>query len=277
MLLIHPIGVGLSSRFWDRFIRCWQASDDTTTLLAPDLLGCGVHEHPNQQLAPEDWAAPLVDLLRNQTNTPTVLVSQGASLPIALAVAKSAPELVAGLVAISPPSWRILEEPFPQTQSQWIWRLLFQGPIGSLFYRYARRRAFLKSFSVNNLFANNKDVDDEWLDTLEQEAANMSTRWATFSFLAGFWRRNWISQWQKINQPVWLLFGQEATGIGRSKQWDDAQERIQTYAQQMPTAVSASIHGRNVLPYESTSECVSQLQSWLLHPSNPSNNHSISH
>ncbi len=264
LLLIHPIGVGLSSRFWDRFISCWQASDNTTALLAPDLSGCGGGEHPNQQLAPEDWAAALIDLLREHNNAPAVLVSQGASLPIALAVIETAPELVAGLVAISPPSWRILEAPFPKPQSQLLWRFLFQGPIGSWFYRYARRRAFLESFSVNNLFANQEDVDAEWLDTLEQEAANMTTRWATFSFLAGFWRRNWTKQWQEIKQPMWLLFGLKATRIGRSKHWDDAQERIHSYGQQLPNAVFASIDGRNVLPYESTAKCVSQLQSWLL-------------
>ncbi len=265
MLLIHPIGVGLSSRFGDRFITCWRVSDNTTALLAPDLRGCGGSEHPNQQLAPEDWAAPLIDLLREHNNAPAVLVSQGASLPIALAVLETAPELVAGLIAISPPSWRILDEICPKMQSQLLWRLLFQGPIGSLFYRYARRRTFLKSFSANNLFASQESVDAEWLDTLEQEAANMTTRWATFSFLAGFWRRNWTKQWQEIKQPIWLLFGRKATGIGRSKHWGDAQERIHTYAQHLPNAVRASIDGRNVLPYESTAECVAQLQSWLLH------------
>jgi pimeloyl-ACP methyl ester carboxylesterase len=179
-------------------------------------------------------------------------------------VLKIAPELVTGLIAISPPSWRILEEPFPKMQSQLLWRLLFQGPIGSLFFRYARRRTFLKTFSANNLFANNEHVDAEWLNTLEQEAANMTTRWATFSFLAGFWRRNWTKQWQEIKQPMWLLFGLKATRIGSSKHWDDAQERIQTYKQQLPNAVSISIKGRNVLPYESTAECVTQLQDWLL-------------
>jgi pimeloyl-ACP methyl ester carboxylesterase len=264
LLLIHPIGVGLSSRFWDRFISCGRSSDETTALLAPDLLGCGRGEHANQQLAPEDWAAPLIDLLREHNNAPAVLVSQGASLPIALAVIETAPELVAGLVAINPPSWRILEESFPKRQSQLLWRLLFQGPIGSLFYRYARRRAFLKSFSINNLFASHKDVDSEWLGTLGEEATNMTTRWATFSFLAGFWRRNWTNQWQEIKQPTWLVFGLNATGIGRSKYWDDAQERIQIYKQQLPNAVSISINGRNVLPYESTAECVTQLQDWLL-------------
>ena len=246
--MIHPVGVGLSSRFWDRFITYWRASDGTTVLLAPDLLGCGRSEHPYQQISPEDWASPLIDLLRQHNNGPAVLVSQGASLPIALAVLKTAPELVSGLVAISPPSWRILEKPFPTMQAQLLWRLLFQGALGSLFYRYARRRAFLKTFSVKNLFANKEGVDAEWLDSLEEAAANMSTRWATFSFLAGFWRRNWSHQWRDLKQPVWLLFGVEATGIGRSKYWDDAQERIDAYQQQMPNAVSASIRGRNVLP-----------------------------
>ena len=207
------------------------------------------------------------DLLRQQKNTPAVLVSQGASLPIALAVLKMAPELVAGLVAISPPSWRILEQPFPKRQSHLLWSVLFQGPIGSLLFRYARRRTFLKTFSMNNLFASQDKVDPEWLDTLEDGATNMTTRWATFSFLAGFWRRNWTTQWQELKKPVWLLFGLQATGIGRSKLWDDAHERIQTYKQKLPNAMSASIEGRNVLPYESTQECVTQLQIWLLEKS----------
>ena len=38
LLLIHPIGVGLSSRFWDRFIRCWRLHDPAAVLLAPDLI-----------------------------------------------------------------------------------------------------------------------------------------------------------------------------------------------------------------------------------------------
>ena len=264
MLLIHPIGVGLSSQFWDRFINCWRKSDSTTNLLAPDLLGCGWTNHPNRPLGPEDWAKPLVETLRKNSNKPAILVSQGASLPIALAVIEIAPDLVSGLVAISPPSWRILEEAFPKSQSQLLWKLLFQGPIGFLFYRYARRRKFLKKFSINNLFANSEKVDAEWLDMLEKGATSMSTRWATYSFLAGFWRRNWTQQWQDIDKPMWLLFGKHATGIGRSKGWDDAEERIDNYEKRLPNAISLSIDGRNVLPYESTSDCVEKLQGWLL-------------
>ncbi len=152
LLLIHPIGVGLSCRFWDRFSRCWRTHDPTAELLAPDLIGCGAAPCPEQPLTPEDWAQPLIRQLRERCSQPVVLVSQGASLPIALALQAEAPELVLALVAISPPGWRVLQEAFPPERARTLWRLLFRGPVGNLFYRYARRRRFLRSFSQKNLF-----------------------------------------------------------------------------------------------------------------------------
>ena len=145
LLLIHPVGVGLSSRFWERFSRNWQQQDAATTLLCPDLLGCGQAAMEKRVLTAEDWAMALVELLNQRDNRdPVVLVSQGASLPIALALIEQAPDLVSRLVAISPPGWRVLSEPFPQQRAEQLWRWLFSGPIGGLFYRYARRRAFLR-------------------------------------------------------------------------------------------------------------------------------------
>ncbi|MEB3262756.1 MAG: alpha/beta hydrolase [Synechococcus sp.] len=263
LLLIHPIGVGLSSRFWDRFIRCWKASDPTAELLAPDLLGCGAAPCPEQALTPEDWATPLLSLLRERGSQPVVLVSQGASLPIALAIQAQAPELVSGLVAISPPGWRVLHEDFPEGRARTLWRLLFRGPVGNLFYRYARRRGFLRSFSQKNLFARAEDVDAEWLETLAEGSRSMATRWAVFSFLAGFWRRNWEPQLTALTIPLLVVFGQSATGIGRSRSWDDLSERLDTYRRRLPRAAISTIPGRNVLPYESTEACVSCVRHWL--------------
>jgi pimeloyl-ACP methyl ester carboxylesterase len=263
LLLIHPIGVGLSARFWDRFIRCWKSSDPAAELLAPDLIGCGAAPCPEQPLTPEDWARPLLRLLHERGSQPVVLVSQGASLPIALAIQAQAPELVSGLVAISPPSWRVLHQEFPQERARTLWRLLFRGPIGTLFYRYARRRSFLRSFSQKNLFARADDVDAEWLDTLVEGSRSMATRWAVFSFLAGFWRRNWEPQLTELTIPLLVVFGQSATGIGRSRDWDDLSERLDTYRRQLPQAAITTIEGKNVLPYESTQACVACVRSWL--------------
>ncbi len=263
LLLIHPVGVGLSSRFWERFRRSWQGRDESRPLLAPDLLGCGEAPMQKRALTAEDWAAPLEQQLRARDDGPVVLVSQGASLPIALALIERAPDLVSRLVAISPPGWRVLSEPFPLQRARQFWGLLFSGPIGGLFYRYARRRAFLRSFSEKNLFAVPDSVDEEWLSTLEQGSAPMASRWAVFSFLAGFWRRNWEPQLCSLSIPVLVVFGRDATGIGRSRRWDDADERIATFKSKLPRAEIRTISGRNVLPFESAEACVEAVQSWL--------------
>ena len=262
-MLIHPIGVGLSSRFWDRFIQHWRTLEPERMLLAPDLLGCGNAPCPPQPLTPDDWAKPLISNLKERGAEPVVLISQGASLPIALALQAQAPELVVALVAISPPGWRVLSEPFPQKRAQQLWTLLFSGPLGSLFYRYARRRGFLASFSRNNLFAEASDVDDEWLETLQAGSRAMESRWAVFSFLAGFWRSNWEPPFTGLTVPVQVVFGQSATGIGRSRSWDDVSERLDTYRRKLPDAAIATLDGRNVLPYESSAACVACVQGWL--------------
>lgn len=263
LLLIHPIGVGLSSRFWDRFVAHWQDRDSSTDLLKPDLLGCGKAPCPARPLTPEDWAEPLIHLLRERANGPVVLVCQGASLPIALAIVANAPELVSALVAISPPGWRVLKQEFSQSRAHWLWRILFDGLIGSLFYRYARRRRFLDGFSRKNLFACPESVDDEWLEMLKQGSRAMDTRWAVYSFLAGFWRRDWEPQLTGLNIPIQILFGINATGIGSSKSWDDLEERLGTYREKLPNASISTIPGRNVLPYESTEECVNSVREWV--------------
>ena len=255
--------MGLSNRFWDRFQQEWRSEADGRELLAPDLLGCGQAACLNQPLTPTDWAAPLIEHLRARGQEPVVIVSQGASLPIALALQAQAPELVSGLIAISPPGWRVLSEPFPQKRARQLWRLLFSGPLGALFYSYARRRGFLESFSRKNLFAQPNAVDDEWLETLQVGSETMESRWAVFSFLAGFWRRNWEPQLTGLSIPLLVVFGQTATGIGRSRNWDDVEERLRTYRQKLPAAAISTIEGRNVLPYESPKACVACLKQWL--------------
>jgi len=263
LLLIHPIGVGLSSRFWDRFIQRWRSETADIELLAPDLIGCGNAPCSTAPLTPNDWAQPLLTLLKERNAGPVVVVTQGSSLPIALALMHQAPEWVSGLAVISPPGWRVLQEPFPIERSKRLWRWLFQGPIGNLFYRYARRRGFLLSFSKKNLFADADAVDEEWLETLRQGSRAMETRWAVYSFLAGFWRRDWEPQLTQLGLPLLVVFGRSATGIGRSRDWDDVDQRLATYRQKLPAAEIETIPGRNVLPYESTEACVQCVSTWL--------------
>ena len=263
ILAIHPIGVGLSSHFWDRFLARWFSLGQTYPLILPDLWGCGQSSQPFKQLTPSLWAEPLLELLADHISRPVVLMVQGAALPVALEVTKQTPELVAGLIMIGPPGWKVMGQDANPILSSMLWTLLFRGPLGSAFYLWARRRAFLFSFSKRELFAEAEDIDPEWLDTLESGARPMRNRWAVFSFLSGFWRRNYHPQLQSISIPVLALFGERASGISRVARADAADQRALIYQTMIPGARSICIPGRNVLPYESTDSCVEAVSAWL--------------
>ena len=255
LLLIHPIGVGLSREFWHRFCQQWQQQGLNNPIYNPDLLGCGESDKPNVAYQPQDWAEQLNYFLQDVVQKPVLLVVQGALLPVAIALVQLQQQsnLIKGLVLSGPPAWRVMTESRAQTQQKLLWNLFFDTPIGRLFWLYARRRAFLRSFSIRQLFATEADVDQVWLDFLVIGATDANSRYAVFSFLAGFWRKDYTTKMASLPQPTLVLFGEEASSISPSGMAETPQQRCQAYEAGWQNAQSQIIVGRNVLPYESTS------------------------
>lgn len=188
LLLIHPIGVGLSREFWQRFIREWYNTGHRHPIYNPDLLGCGESDMPHVAYNPSNWAEQLHYFLQNVVQQPVIIVVQGALLPIALELVQKVPNLIHSLVFASPPAWAVMTKKSPAWQQKLTWNLL-DSPLGNAFYRYARTPKFLRSFSTRQLFASGDTVDSSWLNTLVAGAEKTANRYAVFSFLAGFWRQ----------------------------------------------------------------------------------------
>ncbi len=260
LLLIHPIGVGLSGIFWHRFIEAWLSQNPDSVVYNPDLLGCGASDMPSVAYYPIDWAAQLKYFLESIFKKPVILVVQGALFPVAIKLVQQLKQsnLVKGLVLSGPPAWRIMTESAKPLPQKLLWNLLFNSPIGlgNLFYLYARRRQFIESFSVRQLFGDPQQVDQNWLDSLAQAAQNNQSRYAVFSFLAGFWREDYKSAIINIAQPTLVVFGEQASSISREGQTEAPQERLNNYLQYLSQGQGFLIPGRNVLPYESTSDFV---------------------
>lgn len=256
LLLIQPVGVGLSGKFWDRFIEFWLNSNQNFPIYNPDLLGCGKSDYPAIAYYAEDWAEQLEYFVKNTVKKPVVLIIQGASFPIGIYLVEkmSNSNLIKGLVLSGPPSWNVIINKGKTWQQKLLWNILFDSPIGSLFYLYARRRKFIKSFSIRQLFAEEKKVDNEWLDTLEKDGFNPKTRYAVFSFLAGFWRRNYTKQINNIQQKTLVLIGDKASSISKEGFQETPEKRLNLYLENLPNSEGKIINGRNVLPYESTQE-----------------------
>ncbi len=250
LLLIHPIGVGLSRRFWDRFCAAWQQVSDIP-LYNPDLLGCGESDLPRRAYRPEDWAAQLQHFLDTVVQRPVVVVAQGGLVPAAIELTQFHSPLLQGLVLSGPPAWRLLTQAASPWQQQLTWGLL-NSPLGAAFYRYARRRSFLESFSRKQLFASTVPVDEAWLTPLLAGAADPASRHAVFAFLARFWQKDYSEAFRTLALPTLVLFGEEASSISRSGQAESPPARLQAYLAALPQGQGKIIPGRNVLPYEST-------------------------
>ncbi len=259
LLLIHPIGVGLSRRFWHRFCDDWYQSGCTNPIYNPDLLGCGESEMPHIAYTPADWAAQLQHFLQTVIQKPVTLVVQGALLPVALELLQlqTQPNLIQKLVLASPPAMALMTQATGVRKQKLTWNLL-DSPLGAAFYLYARRPQFLSSFSTRQLFANTEQVDREWLEMLVKGATDPTSRYAVFSFLAGFWRQNYREAIAAIAQPTLVVMGDRASSISKDKQ-DTPDRRLADYLECLPHGEGVKIAGRNVLPYESTSEFTATL------------------
>ncbi len=268
LLLIHPIGVGLSRHFWHRFCRQWLQSGHLQQIYNPDLLGCGESDMPHIAYKPEDWAEQLHYFLETVVQKPTVLIVQGALLPVALALVHRQAEAakttgwVQGLVLAGPPAWAVMTQGTPVWRQQVVWNLL-NSPFGRGFYRYARRRQFLQSFSTRELFAEVKDVDAGWLDMLEAGATNPASRHAVFSFLAGFWRQDYEVAIAAVHQPTLVVVGEQASSISRRGQAETPEQRLTNYLEHLSEGHGLKSRGRNVLPYESTAEFVAAIANFV--------------
>lgn len=262
LLLIHPIGVGLSRHFWQRFRKQWSIKGHRNLIYNPDLLGCGESDMPRVAYTPIDWAEQLDYFLQTVVKEPLVIVVQGALLPVAIELVQKQSNLIAGMILAGPPAWPVITKNSSALQQKIAWNI-FNSPVGNAFYRYARTENFLRSFSTEKLFASENAVDKEWLDMLVAGAKNPESRHAVFSFLAGFWRQDYTGYLACMNQPTLVVLGETASSISKEGKQETPDERMADYLGCLPQGSGIKLPGRNVLPYESTVEFVEAIAPFI--------------
>ena len=195
LVLLPPIGVGIDRTFCGRLIDEWAAQESVPALHAVDVIGMG-DSAPKPKMArtltggwkqpprvPREWAEQVVAYITDELREPAVVVGQSNLCTVALEAAALSPNAVCGVVLVGPPAIEALSIDKPAESIRKIWRIC-GTPIGAALYRFARRKAFLASFSRKNLFADPSLVDDAYLDICSAGARDADTRHAVFSFVA---------------------------------------------------------------------------------------------
>lgn len=218
IILIHPIGVGISRWFYERLLKAFSATSyyeksKSFLIVSPDLLGSGSACDPKIEISDStkhlpllnisDWSNQLINLMAETEASQHVdrwcLVANGGCSPIALQVAErrylernssSLRQPVTNVIISSAPRLSFfLTTPSdnPSKVAKAYERLC--GVVGRLFWWYACRKEgkFIQRFSEKNLVASPDNLGETWRSNCYQTAKSRSgkSRYSTFAFLAG--------------------------------------------------------------------------------------------
>ncbi|CAM9329009.1 unnamed protein product, partial [Heterosigma akashiwo] len=265
ILLIPPIGVGISNQFFTRFINAWkQTKDARSPIYAPDLIGCGTSvpmpTENDKPLTPADWGEQLSSYIKEEIGQPVILVSQGGSAPIALSTLQLRSDMIKGLILLTPPNPKSLTTQTNKLISNTFYSVFSRSILGDWFYRIARGRAFLKDFSEKNLFLNPSDVDDEWLDMCSKDAVDFSKRFGIFAFLSGIWRDNYKEAFSIMAKIPTLVVAGSRSSFDPSSQ----EKKLSDYKMLVPSCETTRVlQGGGILPWECPEETALAIQEFI--------------
>jgi hypothetical protein len=252
VILIHPIGVGISKWFYDRLNESFADTNVSSTLylITPDLLGSGSAvclPAPPENVKPSiiplfnisDWSDQITELMSTmEEKYPDInqwcLVANGGCSPIALQVAQRSVEgtsatfqcPVSTIILSSVPRPQFfLEASDPKKVAKAYKRLC--GPVGNAFWWYSCRNegAFIQKFSEKNLVADPANLGDQWrMNCFQMASQNKGqSKYSTFAFLAGTLQDGCVASLNALKEHrdeirVHVVKGRD-TRTNRAKSW----------------------------------------------------------
>lgn len=247
LLLVHPVGIGLSGWFWDRFMDAWQGGE----VFAPDLIGCGESDawRPEERglFLPLDWARGCAALWRARIKRPCVVIVQGGLAPVGVLLAAresddwSGSGAVSHLVLTAPPTWADMTTAVPEPELRRNYNRL-RSPLGAAAVGLIESRAAIRFFS--DLFLFEGQCDGTWLDFAASECS-VSVREPVYAFNAGLLQhRSYKDELTGMLQPTLVLAGRA----------DTRRDRRRGYADRMRSCELRTLPGCNVMPWEAPRE-----------------------
>ena len=253
MLWIHPVGIGLSSWFWEKMLEIWEGP----AVYAPNLIGCGISEgsdrwNPEERDLdfPLGWVEGCEALIKQKEipflSKPFTVMVQGGLAPVGVLLASRNPKSVDKLVLTSPPTWKDMTVPVPQKELDFNFNFLDSKVLGNLAFSLLESRGAVEFFSNQFLFET--PCDSQWLDRAQHEAC-LDARPPVKAFNAGFCMSESIEkELLALEQPTLIIKGTT-----------DKRKRDE-YLSQMKNCQLVELPGQNVLPWESPGQVMEELK-----------------
>jgi len=271
IVLIHPVGIGLSSWFWEKLMEEYgsQEAGGNPAIYAVDLIGCGL-ENGSDKWDPEEeglffplsWVQGVETLIqsvvlpecrkgkKDQSNSSgCVVVVQGGIANVGVMLASRNPgSVVSRLIMTSPPIFKDMINPVPQDELERNYNFLRSKIWGGLAFALLETRPIIRIFS--NLILFKEECDESWLDKTIN-GAYVEARTPIQAFNAGLLNhRSFEEELSTLEQPVLVLSGSS----------DKRNEDRNMYATKMKNCTMRVLDGLNVLPYENARDTVEAIE-----------------
>lgn len=270
IILIHPVGIGLSSWFWTRLMESYT---DNPPIYAPDLIGCGLDHgaspwrpSENGLFFPLSWVEGVETLMNtivmpqyweeeNNQSSPLpfgrgdggcLVIAQGGLAPVGIMLAKRNPTQVEKLMLTSPPTYKEITTAIPETELQRNYNFLCSPILGKLAFALLESRTIIRFFSNLFLFQED-DCGEEWLDEAQRESLWEDARTPVQAFNAGLLQhRSFEDELKELSNSQKNSSLLVVSGEGDKRVLD--RQLYQSELDNMCTLTT--IDGLNVLPWE---------------------------
>ncbi|RZM78751.1 alpha/beta fold hydrolase [Leptolyngbya iicbica] len=205
LLFLHGFGGGSSSYEWSKVYPAF-ASD--YRVFAPDLIGWGQSDHPERSYQISDYETTIVQLLQKLAPQGAIVIASALTAAIMVRVAVQQPELVKGLILVTPAGLSDFGKDFSES---WLPQILRVPLLDKVLYQSAiATSAGISGFLSNRQFANPDLITGEMVEAYLASATQPNAEYAALSFVRGdlcFDLAEWLPQ---LTVPTVVFWGQAA-------------------------------------------------------------------
>lgn len=205
LVFIHGFGGGSSSYEWSKV---YPAFATDYRVVAPDLLGWGNSDHPERNYQVADYETTIVQLLQALAPQGSVVIASALTAAIMVQVAVKHPELINGMILVTPAGLSDFGKDFRQGFLPQVLRVPLLDK--ALYQTAIATSAGIRRFLTERQFANTDLISEEIVAAYLASATQPNAEHAALSFVRGdlcFDLAEWLPQ---LTVPTVVFWGSEA-------------------------------------------------------------------